>query len=389
MNPTEPYPTAARNVVYAQLPSQQLLLDLYRPDTPRRVPVVVYFHSGGWRSGSKDICKVQWLTEYGFAVVSANYRLLPRYTFPEQVRDAKAVVRFLRARADRFGLEPEQIVATGLSSGAYLASMLGVTAGHPELDKPPPLVGYAEFADEPTHVNAVVNYHGFTDFLALQNDPTRRGQHRAARAPEGQLLGHAVADNLNRAKLASPIQHVREGLPPFLHLHGDRDEITPLDQTRRFHAALQDYGVTSKFTLVRGAGHRASQMFTSPSIRDRVADFLHRHLDTVGVRELSEESRLSDEARPPRPDDDTSSSEGSSITPALDDVFVTRSSKSQNAPQPSAPLPTTPPRDDVDTAETRRSPTGAAPAPPEPADPPTEPETKAWPYPPTPMPPKH
>ena len=379
MNPTEPYPPTARNVVYAQLPSQQLLLDLYRPDTERRVPVVIYFHSGGWRSGSKDICRVQWLTEYGFAVASANYRLLPRYAFPEQVRDAKAVVRFLRARADRYGLEPEQIVAAGLSSGAYLANMLGVTAGHPELDDPPPLVGYADFAEESTHVNAVVNYHGFTDLMALQSDPTRRGHHRAKRAPEGQLLGHAVADNLSRAKLASPITHVRPGLPPFLHLHGDRDEITPLDQTRRFHAALQEAGVTSKFNLVRGAGHRSSRMFNSTAIRDRVADFLHRHLQTFGIRDFIEEVRNRPNPEAPPPDEKPLSISGTEAPPTLDDMFVTRSRIDPDVPQSSTLFP---------GAKRKKPPVPKPPpAPPASADQ-DKPKTKDWPYPPTPLPPE-
>lgn len=377
MNPTEPYPTSARNLVYAQLPNQQLLLDLYRPNTLKRVPVVIYFHSGGWRSGSKDICKIKWLTGYGFAVVSANYRLLPRYAFPEQVRDAKAVVRFLRARADRFGLEREQIVAAGLSSGAYLANMLGVTAGHPELDKPPALVGYAEFADQPTHVNAVVNYHGFTDFLSLQNDSTRRGNHRAARAPEGQLLGHAVADNLTRAKLASPIHHVRPGLPPFIHLHGDRDEITPLDQTRRFHAALQEAGVTSKFTLVRGAGHRASHMFTSASIHDRVADFLHRHLKTSGMREVYEDARKRDAASASAQDAEPTPPRRVSGEPQrLADVFAARPLDDPLLPELPPPL-IVPEPDAADLA-----------APRSPQEKTKKPETKPWPYAPTPMPPE-
>lgn len=281
-----------RNLVFEELPGQQLLLDFYRPDTDRLVPVVLYFHSGGWRSGNKDDCQVSWLTRYGFAVASVSYRLLPRYGFPTQVQDAKAAVRFLRGNAREFGLHPEQFVASGLSSGAYLACMLGLTAGHPLLDEPyepapaklahPGLPGRSQsFADESTKVNAVINYSGMVDFLAIQTRASRRGT-RAERSPEAQLLGHPVHEDPQRAKLASPMHHIHPDAPPFLHIHGDLNEVTPIDQTRKFHAALLEAGVTSKFTLVRGGGHNSRRMIDNPAIQDRVADFLHRHLGTDG-----------------------------------------------------------------------------------------------------------
>ncbi|MEO1236994.1 MAG: alpha/beta hydrolase [Planctomycetota bacterium] len=297
-----------RNLVYAELPGTQLLLDLYRPVTERAVPVVLFFHSGGWRSGTKDDCKVRWLTRYGFAVASVSYRLLPRHRFPVQVQDAKAAVRFLRGHSAELGLHPEQVVASGLSAGAYLACMLGLTAGHPDLEPPPtgpvvraddpyPHPGLPQRVepapDAPTHVNAVVNFAGFTDLVVLQKLPSRRGE-RAGRSPEARLLGHAVHDDLGRARLANPIDHVHPDAPPFLHVHGELNEVTPLDQTRRFHAALQAAGVTSKVVLVRGSGHNSRRLFDTPSIRDRVADYLHRHLDTDGVRVVQQEMRPRD-----------------------------------------------------------------------------------------------
>ncbi|MEM8736929.1 MAG: alpha/beta hydrolase [Planctomycetota bacterium] len=329
MDAPPPHPPDRRNLVYAELTGQQLLLDLYRPDTQRPAPVVVYFHSGGWRAGSKDACKLQWLTRYGFAVASVNYRLLPRYRFPTQVHDAKAAVRFLRAHADTFGLHPEQFVAAGLSSGAYLACMLGLTAGHVGLEAPPnlpadtppavpaphpPLVsGDAAphhhpagdttpphpglpgqrnlYLETPSHVQAVVNYAAMTNFISLQDLASRRGS-LAQRSPEAQFLGHAVRENLDRVRLANPLDHIHPDAPPFLHLHGDRNDVTPIDQTRKFHEALQNQGVTSKFILVRGAGHNSRRLTDHPSIRDRVADFLHRHLGTEGgMRAVFEENK--------------------------------------------------------------------------------------------------
>ena len=300
---------ARRNLVFEELPGQQLLLDLYRPDTDRLVPVVLYFHSGGWRSGNKDDCRVRWLTRYGIAVASVSYRLLPRHLFPTQIQDAKAAVRFLRGNAQAFGLHPEQFAAAGLSSGAYLACMLGLTAGHRVLDEPyvprpakiahPGLPGRSQsYSDESTHVNAVGNFSALVDFLGIQTRASRRGS-LATKSPEARLLGHAVAENLNQAKLASPMHHIRPDAPPFMHIHGDLNEVTPVDQTRKFHAALLEAGVPSKFTLVRGGGHNSRRMMDNPAIQDRVADFLHRYLETDGIRAVQEETVARAEADGP------------------------------------------------------------------------------------------
>lgn len=303
MNTPPRHPEARRNLVFLELPGQQLLLDLYRPDTDRPTPVVIYFHSGGWRAGNKDDCRVRWLTRYGFAVASVSYRLLPRYRFPVQIQDAKAAVRFLRGNAETLGLNPDQFAAAGLSSGAQIACLLGLTHGHPVLDQPSttqktklPHPGLPEpgqvpdYSGESTEIQAVVNYSGLVDFVSIQNRPTRRGG-RAYRSAEARLLGHAVHEDYERAKLASPMYHIHADAPPFLHLHGDLNEITPIDQTRRFHAALLEAGVVSKFTFVRGTGHNSRRMIETPSIQDRVADFLHRHLQTAGgIRAVYEEA---------------------------------------------------------------------------------------------------
>jgi acetyl esterase/lipase len=289
-----PVTDAKRNLVYAEYPGQQMLLDVYRPPADRPLPTVVFFHGGGWKSGTKDLCKVQWLTNYGFAVASVHYRLLPRFTFPAQLNDAKAAVRYLRGQARALNLDPERFAATGQSAGAYLACMLAVTAGHPQLDHPAaddPFTAEAH-ARQSTRIDVAVNFHGFTDLIELQREPNRRGMHRAERAPEAQLLGHAVSEDPDRARLASPIFHLPDTAPPdyprFLHLHGDRNEVVPLDQTRRFHERLTEIGAVSKLPLLRGAGHNDRQLFNTPSIHDRVADFLHRHLKTDGVRAAQE-----------------------------------------------------------------------------------------------------
>lgn len=262
-----------RNVAYAHHPGEELLLDVYRPEADTPVPAVIYFHGGGWRAGSKDHCDVRWLVRYGIAVVAVNYRLVPRHLFPSQLHDAKAAVRFVRAHAADWGLNPHAVAAAGASSGAHLACLLGLTAGNTELE------GAGDYHHESSAVDAVINYFAPTDFMTLQQGRSEQVA-TGADAPEAQLLGHAILENPTRSRWASPITYVRSDAPPFLHVHGERDDFTPLEQTRSLHNALEAAGTTSKMLLVRGAGHGGRHIFDHRPIRDRVASFIQRHTAT-------------------------------------------------------------------------------------------------------------
>ncbi len=294
----------ARNLPYATYPGRQLqlLMDLYRPDLDADVPVVVWFHDGGWRSGSKDHCPVRWLVNYGYAVAAVNYRLVPRDTFPAQIHDAKAAVRYVRGRAAEFGLKPDAIAGGGASTGAYLAAMLGTTEGVGELERAShgvstgtpnptapddidpytgqPAIDTVEpqrFDTVDSGVNAVVNFNGFTDFPALQSLPSRCDK-RGLTTPEARFLAVPPARDPDLAAFASPITHVRPGLPPFIHLHGEDNAVVPLDQSRRFHTKLQDAGVTSKLVVLRHVGHSGRFIFRHYPAQGYVVDFLNRHM---------------------------------------------------------------------------------------------------------------
>ncbi|MEM8781386.1 MAG: alpha/beta hydrolase [Planctomycetota bacterium] len=267
----------ARNRVYASYPDRQLqlLLDVYRPEGDDPVPTVLWLHDGGWRAGSKDHCPVRWLVRYGYAVAAANYRLLPRARYPAQVHDARAAVRYLRAHAQALGLRPDAIAVGGASTGAYLACMLGVAAdvSEPASEAPEP----TECDDQPADVRAVVNYFGFTDFLSLQSLPSRR-DNAGLTSPEARFLGVPPRRDRRLAAAASPLTHVRPGLPPMIHLHGETNDVVPLDQSRRFHDELRRHGNTSKLVLLKGIGHRGPAIYNHEAARQRVVDFLHLHL---------------------------------------------------------------------------------------------------------------
>ena len=268
---------AVRNQVYAEREQGRLLLDLYRPvrrehaglrpDAAARAevaaPTVLWFHPGGFRSGSKDIVPIDWLTRCGFNVVSVAYRLVPGTRYPGQVEDAVDALRYLRAHAGRLHLCPCRFVAAGMSAGAYLASMAA-------------LAGPRHRADA-VSVRGVINLAGFSDFMALQTLPSRRERVELL-TPEARLLGQQPVDRPELALEASPIHHVTPASPPFLHIHGERDEIIPLDQTRRFHNALKRRGVPSKMVVLKGLRHHVKKTLGNEGVQDRMLRFVRERL---------------------------------------------------------------------------------------------------------------
>ncbi len=106
-----------KDVTYATIGDKALLLDMYLPAAAKPMPVVVWIHGGGWQGGSKDRCSAQWLTASGYAVVSVEYRFLKEAFFPACVQDCRAAIRFLRANAQKYNLDPDRIGAFGISAG--------------------------------------------------------------------------------------------------------------------------------------------------------------------------------------------------------------------------------------------------------------------------------
>ncbi|MED5419776.1 MAG: alpha/beta hydrolase, partial [Verrucomicrobiota bacterium] len=122
--------TIYRDVVFAEVEDVPLKLDLYLPVKETGKPrLVVFFHGGSWRSGSKESCQVRWLVRHGYAVASVGYRKSHSAPFPVILHDCKGAVRFLRANADKLGIVADKIAVAGASAGGHLALLLATTAG--------------------------------------------------------------------------------------------------------------------------------------------------------------------------------------------------------------------------------------------------------------------
>lgn len=226
------------DVAYGPAPRQVLDVHLPRRSRPGLRPAVVYFHAGGWTTGDKTdlshLARAQ--LAQGWVVISVNYRLTPDHRFPAQVHDAKRAVRFVKANAARWRIDPDRLVAWGTSAGGHLAAMVGLTADDPAFT-PPGLP--AELAGVSDRVAGFVVMAGITDLGAwLGHDHWWPAWLTGWLLPCGTGLREVGGCSAAQLAEASPVTYADAGDPPGYLLYGARDPVVPVDQGRRLYDAL-------------------------------------------------------------------------------------------------------------------------------------------------------
>jgi len=260
-------------------------LDIYLPDEgDGPFPVIVSIHGGAFREcdkGDEQIMPMLEGLKRGYAAVSLNYRMSGEAKFPVIVQDVKAAIRWIRANAEKYLFDPTRIAAWGGSAGAYLATMLGVSAGVKELED----LSLGN-ADQPCNVQAVVAWFGPTDFgmmdrwLAESGIPSMPGmEHDAADSPESLLLGAKITTVPELVKAANPETYVSPAAPPFFLQHGTMDMVVPHQSSVRLAEKLA--GAIGKrnvrLELLEGAGH-ADPRFDAPDNVKKVFAWLDARL---------------------------------------------------------------------------------------------------------------
>jgi acetyl esterase/lipase len=256
-----------RNLEYVKSGHERQKLDLYLPkDASGPLPVIVWIHGGAWLAGSKDGGGPALpFVRKGYAVASINYRLSQHAVFPAQIEDCKAAIRWLRASAKTYNLDPSRIGVWGASAGGHLVALLGTSGDVKDLE------GHEGPVDESSRVQAVVDWFGPTDFTKMG------GSHDRPESPESKLIGGPVQENKGKTARANPITYISEDDPPFLIMHGDRDMTVPFNQSELLAQALEKAGVAVTFRPVSGAGHGGRE-FSSEENRKTIEEFFARTL---------------------------------------------------------------------------------------------------------------
>jgi len=269
-----------RDLIYGGV-SQSQKLDLYLPAGQGPFPLVLIIHGGGFISGDKantnEVERAELLVQNGFAAASANYRLSEEAVYPAQIHDTKTAVRFLRANADKYSLDPSGFGAWGSSAGGTLAALLGTTCGVEELEGAQ--LGYQ---NQSSCIRAVIDWFGLVDLLNMDVQLVEAGCEPIADDPasnESKLLGAPVQSVPELAWMTNPINYVDGRDAAFFIQHGSGDCRVPPAQSRQLADALRQTVGEEKvnFMLLEGAGHGGGEFKTDANYQ-MLIDFLKKHL---------------------------------------------------------------------------------------------------------------
>ena len=242
---SDPTVTTSYDVPFTTASGAELRIDIVQPamgDGP--FPAVLVIHGGAWHEGGREENHrfLFELARRGYVAASPQYRFCPRETFPAQLLDVKAAVRFLRSNAKSLKVNPDRIGALGFSAGAHLALLLGLTGPADGFDG-------AESKGVPSaRVEAVVDFYGPADLSARDFSDT-------AKSFVACLTGAPAAEKPELAAKASPVTYVGSGDAPILAFYGAQDDLVPPTQAFALMEKLSRAGVPGRFEFVLGAAH--------------------------------------------------------------------------------------------------------------------------------------
>ena len=267
-----------KDIAYSQDGNKAHKLDILRLKTPSKepMPVIVWIHGGGFRGGSKTsgYPRLMRFVQRGYLGVTIDYRFSTEKIFPAQLEDCKCAIRFLRVKAKKYNLDADHIGVWGGSAGGNLVAMLGTTGGVKEFE------GKGGWKKYSSRVQAVVDYFGMTDFLAIEalvkkGTATARFMLHDGKDSASGLLGGKFWENPELCRKASPTTYASKDDPPFYIFHGDQDPLTPWSQGELLNKVLRKAGVESDFYLVKGGKHGWPPR---ADVDDKVDAFFDKHL---------------------------------------------------------------------------------------------------------------
>ncbi len=271
------------NLEYARIDSTPMMLDLRIPDGSGPWPVIVYLHSGAWVTGARTGGPAIRQASRGYAVASIDYPLAPEFVWPAQIEACKAAVRWLRANAARYQLDPERIGVFGTSAGGHLAAVLGTSGDVPNLEGVE--LGNPQYS---SRVKAVIDLYGPTDLLKIEEQKLPCYGPLSANSPympPSLLMGCPIQQCMDKTMTASPMTYISHDDPPFLIVQGMLDCLVPWQQSQELYDALRANGTPVQLYLLPTAQHADSQ-FSDQEHAQIVSDFLDQYLrgPIIGLR---------------------------------------------------------------------------------------------------------
>jgi acetyl esterase/lipase len=255
---------AIETVAYSQAGGKPRLADVYVPTGKGPFPAIIFLHGGGWRYGDRQLGPdlSQFFAMHGFVMVSIDYRLSDEAFFPASVIDTKTAIRWLRAHAENFDVDPAQIGLWGSSSGGHLAAMAALSG--------PDTFTSPEWSAADGSVQAVAQGYGPMDFLQIDahkdSDALPGTDPESVKVPnpkpagdpgslESLYLGGAIGERSDLVQQASPLTYAKAVSCPFLIMHGTFDAAIPVHQSQLLFDALTQAGGDCRLMVFDGLGH--------------------------------------------------------------------------------------------------------------------------------------
>lgn len=291
---------ATKDIAYAPAQpadSQGHLLDLYIPRSQRPVPLVIFSGGSAWmadngRQGADTVAAQ--LNPHGFAVAGVSVRSSAQARFPAQLYDIKGAIRWLRAHAQEYNLDPRRFAIMGDSSGGWTTAMAAVTGDIPRLE------GDVGVRGPSSAVQAALPFYPPTDFSQMDAHMLDNCKvfnaalgltdcHSDARSPESLLLGCPIKECPGKVAAANPLTYVTgRPLPPTLIFHGEQDPLVPYHQGRLLRDALASAGADVRMISLPHAGHGPiSGMLGDPDTRRDAYEETARNGHTTPARPVT------------------------------------------------------------------------------------------------------